>query len=170
MIASMHVEWVQPSEFGDYDTPEDWLPELALVPFAQNGAGDLWCVHPTERDGERVPIALVPHDELKATIYAPDFEAFLFRQLLEALTEIDPSHDKRTPDQRREHVKAEIRTLTPYVRVPWIALLTEVASRPVTTTKHGYHSFLSRRDASHLVKETLAYARLDATFPYSTDS
>lgn len=169
LMAFGQVEWMQPDDLEGHEPLEDWKPELGLTPFAQNGAGDLWCIHESARDGDRVPVSFVPHDEMKATIYAPDFEAFLFRQLLEAFSEIDPRGDGFSTTERAQSARAEIKTLTPYVRKAWLDVLSEVASRPVKVSKHGYHSFLTRPEAQTLVKSTLAYPRLDETFSYSND-
>lgn len=171
LMASFHVEWMDPKDIAEHEPEDHWDKKLTLVPFAQNGAGDLWCFHPGGKHGEEIPIALVIHDELDAEIFAPSFEGFLFRQLLNALAEIDPSQAKYTPEETLKCVGAEIKTLTPYVRKEWIDVLKEVASRPMTTKpKSGYRSFITFNDAKALAATTFGYDKLDSTFRYTSDA
>ena len=170
LMASIHVEWMTPSDIAEHEPEDYWDKAVALVPFAQNGGGDLWCFHPGAKAGDDVPVALVPHDEMVAEIFAPNFEGFLFRQLLGAFSEIDPSHHSYTPEETKQCAAAEIKTLTPYVRKEWIDVLKEVASRPLQIKdKSGYHSFISFKDAKALAAKTFGYDKLDKSFKYQTD-
>ena len=168
LMAGIHVEWMSPQDIVAYERFEHWDPTLTLVPFAQNGGGDLWCFHPNAKEGDRVPIALCPMDSEMAEIFAPDFEGFLFRQLLGAFAEIDPADGDFTPDETKARVKAEIKTLTPYVRKAWIGVLDEVASRPMQTDKNRYRSFISFKDAKALARDTFTYEKLDESFKFTT--
>lgn len=168
LMAGIHVEWMTPEDIAAHEREEHWDPKLTLVPFAQNGGGDLWCFHPGAKDADRVPIALCAMDSSEAEVFAPDLEGFLFRQLLNAFAEIDPSGGEFTPEQTQQVVKAEIKTIAPYLREAWIGVLEEVASRPMKTDKDGYRSFISFKDAKALARETLGYEKLDSTFVYAT--
>ena len=53
-IASIHVEWYTPDAIADYEPAEYWDRSLTLVPFAQNGGGDLWCFHPAAAEGDQI--------------------------------------------------------------------------------------------------------------------
>lgn len=165
-IASIHVEWYTPDEIADYEPAEYWDRSLTLVPFAQNGAGDLWCFHPAAAQGDQIPVAFCPDDEMVAEIFAPDLAGFWFRQLLEAFAEMDVAHTEFDEAQQLKQARAEIRTLSRYVRPEWIAVLEEVTSRPMARKK-DILSFLSRRQASKLAKATLQYARLGETFTHA---
>jgi hypothetical protein len=162
-IASIHVEWYAPDAIADYEPAEYWDRSLTLVPFAQNGGGDLWCFHPAAAEGDQIPVALCPHDEMQAEIFAPDLAAFWFRQLLEAFAEMDVAHTKFDEAEQQQQARAEIGTIARYAPKEWVAVLEEVASRPVKRKK-DILSFLSRSEASELVKATLQYARLGETF------
>jgi len=62
--------------------------ELRFIPFAQNGAGDLYCFYLNdEKDGD-ISIVFVLHDCDKAKILAKNLQDFIFRGLLEAVVEI----------------------------------------------------------------------------------
>lgn len=165
-IASIHVEWYAPDAIADYEPAEYWDQSLTLVPFAQNGGGDLWCFHPAAAEGDQVPVALCPHDEMQAEIFAPDLAGFWFRQLLNAFAEMDVSHTKFDEAKQLQAARAEIRTIARYVRPEWVAVLEEVASRPMQRKK-DILSFLSRKEVGELAKATLQYARLGETFMHA---
>lgn len=166
LIASSHVEWYTPEAIADYEPAEYWDRSLTLVPFAQNGGGDLWCFHPAAAEGDQIPIALCPHDEMEAEIFAPDLAGFWFRQLLNAFAEMDVEHTKFDEAEQLEQARAEIRTIAQYVRPQWVAVLEEVASRPVKR-KNDILSFLTRSEAGELVTTALQYARLGETFMHA---
>lgn len=165
-IASMHVEWYSPDAIAEYEPVDYWDPSLTLVPFAQNGAGDLWCFHPAAAEGDRVPVAFCPHDEMQSEIHAPDLAAFWFRQLLSVFAEVYVAHSPLEESELEQWARAEIRTFGRYARPEWVTVLDEVVSRPITRKKDVL-SFLSRREAEELVKETLRYPRLGETFVHA---
>ncbi|MDQ3368150.1 MAG: SMI1/KNR4 family protein [Myxococcota bacterium] len=167
LMAGIHVEWLKPKDIAAHEREEHWKPKLTLVPFAQNGGGDLWCFYPGAKKADPTPIALCPMDSDEAELYAPDLEGFLFRQLLNAFAEIDPKDGEFTPAQTVQMAKAEIKTITPYVRKGWIDVLDEVASRRMKTDKNGYRSFIGFKEAKALARKTLGYKQLDATFVYA---
>ncbi|MBX3193386.1 MAG: SMI1/KNR4 family protein [Labilithrix sp.] len=165
-IASAQVEWYAPTAIADYEPAEYWDRSLTLVPFAQNGGGDLWCFHPAAAENDLIPVALCPHDEMSAEIFAPDLGGFWFRQLLNAFAEMDVAHTRFDEATQQQQARAEIRTIARYVRPEWVAILEEVASRPMKR-KGDILSFLSRSEAGALATATLAYARLGETFMHA---
>lgn len=88
---------------------------------------------------------------------------------MHALVEIDPSQGNYTPEETRQCVVAEVRTLTLYVREEWIDVLKDVASCPMQTNKKsGYRSFITFNDAKALAAKTSGYDPLDTSFTYAT--
>ena len=83
-----------------------------------------------------------------------------------AFTPRRPRATKFDEAKQQQQARAEIRTIARYVRPEWVAVLEEVASRPMKRKK-DILSFLSRSEAGELAKETLQYARLDETFTHA---
>ena len=166
IIASGPVEWYTPDAIAEYEPAEYWDQSLTLVPFAQNGGGDLWCFHPAAAEGDRIPVAFCPHDAMEAEIVAPDLAGFWFRQLLDAFAEMDVTYTGFDLTQQQQQAHAEIRTIAAYVRPEWVVVLEEVVSRPLRRKK-DILSFLTRSEAAELAKTTLAYDRLDETFMHA---
>lgn len=164
-MVSYHVEWWQPDDIAKWSAPDYYA--LAFVPFAANGAGDLWCWHPAS--GTEA-IVFVPHDENSAERYAPDLEGLLFRHMVQACAEIyENEGSKLTGEQRIQAAKANVKTLAPYLRPAWSSLLNELTSRPLEFNESWRcFGFLNRKEAKEIVQRELAMPNLGESFPYQT--
>ena len=77
------AEWIHPRDIPSYELSYDETIK-GLVPFAVNGAGDLWCWNtalPTEHD--QYAILFCPQDEPNAKMYAPTLPGWFYRRTLE---------------------------------------------------------------------------------------
>ena len=72
--------------------------EIKLVPFGQNGSGDLYCFCLNEKKGKDIPVVLAPHDEIDATYLAKNLDDFIFISLMEAVVNpyIPEERDEKT--------------------------------------------------------------------------
>ena len=165
MMVSHHVEWWGLEDVVNWDAPDYYA--LTFVPFAANGAGDLWAWYPASGTEE---VVFVPHDENAAQHYAPHFEGFLFRHIVQGLAEIyEHAGQTYTPEQRVQDAKANVNTLAPYLRPAWVSLLNELTSRPLEFDKAWRcFGFLKRKDAKEIVERELAMSNLGEEFPYQT--
>lgn len=94
-ISCEDFEWMNADE--RRDAVDEWLRPDAqagrrFLPFAQNGAGDAYCL---TLDGDAAPsaqatVALVLHDSGEAKVFSASFDDFACAQLLQAMA--DPSH------------------------------------------------------------------------------
>lgn len=167
LLVSAQVEWWTPEAIADWAPPDYWSEEHRFVPFAQNGAGDLWCWHVSSPDAE---IVFAPHDENEAEIVAPDLAGFLFRQLVQGLSEIYPDDGTDfSVEQRVTSAKANVRVLAPYLPAAQVALLEQLCERPlVEDPSWGCLRFLPRAEADAIIERELAYPRLGETFEHMT--
>jgi hypothetical protein len=99
------VEWIKADDILDWEFPDYWDGKHKMIPFAGNGCGDVWAFYLNWTDKENIPVIFAYHDENRAEAYAPDFESFLFKQMLESFLEIN-SYDLKglacdTPEQYR---------------------------------------------------------------------
>lgn len=167
MLVSSQVEWWTPEAIAEWEPPDYWSAEHRFVPFAQNGAGDVWCWHVSSPDAE---IVFAPHDENEAEVVAPDLAAFLFRQLVGGLSEIYPDDGTDfSIEQRVASAKANVRTLAPYLPAAQVALLEQLCERPlVEDPSWGCLRFLSRAEADAIIEREIGYPRLGHTFEHMT--
>jgi hypothetical protein len=83
------VEWYTPEEMTRWRPPDYWIPR-PIIAFARSGSGDEWCWFPELTDDLGTRVVFCAHDENDAEIYATNFQAFLYRILLESFAYIGP--------------------------------------------------------------------------------
>jgi len=151
------VYWLPPSEVAHWDPPEYWK-EGNFVTFAGNGYGDYWCWYPELADSHGLPVVFCPHDYIEAEIFAPNFEAFLFRSVLESWIGIPESalgHFDGGKSDYKKFVEANIRTLEPYLNPQWVEALNRISERELTEHKYkleSLYSLLEKDEANALLK------------------
>lgn len=102
--------------------------KFKLVPFAKNGAGDLYVFqYDLETNGE-IPISFFPHDDDELEVQAKNFQDFIFRQLLESVTDIDEgwAFEDDSEEEIKIHLNNQLRTHRPYLTENQIAVLEEI--------------------------------------------
>lgn len=147
---------------------------LRLIPFGQNGAGDLYCFRMDEAKGPDIPIVFAPHDEEDATYVARNLEDFLFTSLLEAA--VSPYiPDERDEATEYEDLRAQFRSHRPYMTLRRQKLLEEYYRRKPfdydapATVGHGTEKrrgLLTTEEFAKTMKAEINYAKLYETFTY----
>jgi hypothetical protein len=167
------VEWLSPEEMLDWEAPSHWR-KLGLLAFAGNGYGDLWCWHPGLDTGSGAPVVLCRHDENQTEVFANDFEAFLYRSLLEVLTyvaEDDVMADfDGTPETYLRYLRANVEVLRPYLREAWASTLGSVMEGPLTLQTSAqlgaYFSLLSEVEATEILRPDVLVGSVGTTFEH----
>lgn len=173
LLGALDFEWLTLDRMLRWRAPAFWLPDPGLLPFGQTGRGDKYAFVHRWAAGERVPVVLAYRDVNEAHVLAPDLEAFLYRQMLEAFT-FPPSDGEFTTaaDERRAR-RASVAALRPYMRDVWTADLEALTARePREWRQTGprfeevYLALLDETELNARLRRELAFERLDMTFPY----
>lgn len=156
--------------------PDDYrhIPkEIRLIPFGQNGAGDLYCFRLDEKADE-IPVVFAPHDEEDATYVARNLEDFIFTSLLEAAVSpyIPEGRDEQT---EYEDLRAQFRSHRPYLTPRRQKVLEEYYRRKPfnyeapATVGHGTEirrGLLTTDEFAKTMKAEINYPKLYETFTY----
>lgn len=167
-LGERSVFWEPPAEVGRWEPPEYWQDRV-FVSFATNSYGDYWCWAPGSADSHGMPVIFCPHDELEAEIFAPNFEAFLYRSLLESWMGIPGDalgqFDGGKSDYE-EFIRANVRTLEPYLNSGWVETLRRISERELTEHKYRFESLYSllEKDEADAMLETFVTGRVGETF------
>ena len=156
-LGERSVYWEPPAEVAQWDPPEYWKDSV-FASFAGNGYGDYWCWYPELADSHGTPVVFCPHDYMEAEIFAPNFEAFLFRSILESwigITEDALEQFDSGKSDYKKFIKANVCTLEPYLNPQWVETLKRISERELT--KHEYrfeslYSLLEQDEADALLK------------------
>lgn len=151
--------------------------KFKLVPFAKNGAGDLYVFqYDLEQNGE-IPISFFPHDETELEVQAKNFQDFIFRKLLESLTEMDEyfMFDDDTDEKIKQHLNNQLRTHRPFLKENQIALLEDIYARDIFEyeykTPNGStfetRGLVTYDEVEEILKQEIYFEYLDKTFDYT---
>lgn len=139
LASSYDFEWLDAEAIAE--TINEWLhPQSqngrSFFPFAQSGAGDVFCL--TAHEGECV-VVYIWHDSDAHTIEAFSFADFIYSRLLMATT--DMSHlldDLPSTDDARLCLLADIRRLSAYLPADDAMRLQACLERPVMEVEVSY--------------------------------
>ncbi|WP_228377470.1 SMI1/KNR4 family protein [Chryseobacterium indologenes] len=120
-------------EMSEEDDYRNIHENYKFVPFAKNGAGDLYVFQYDLEDNGEVPVSFIPHDEEEGEVLAKNFQDFIFRQLLEAVIEID--EDSMFYEEEEEELKqnlfSQLKTHEPYLSSGQIEILHTIYQRDI---------------------------------------
>ncbi|MGE0321142.1 MAG: hypothetical protein AB7K71_22585 [Polyangiaceae bacterium] len=152
------VQWWSLKRIANWLPPTNWSAASDAVPFAQTASGELWCWYPSWATGNTPPVVLVaPNEETR--LYAPNFEGFLFRQLLEQLSGVTSSEADAA--KFAAHARKGVDAVRPFLRSNWLALLAAVQERPPHLNERtGHLQFLEPEEAREIVQRELPFEDL----------
>ena len=163
IVDGADVEWLFFSEVAQVNRKDYWIEDLVLVPFAHNGAGDVYCWSPAHETAGRVPVVLAPHDDEEATILAPDLQGFLDRKAIEQYVSL---YEVTEPELAKLIALAWFERVGRYLSEGARAAVEEISQREPRPDDLGEYGFVSVAEAESLVKRILGDERVDTTFPH----
>ncbi|MCA9626454.1 MAG: hypothetical protein KC766_02255 [Myxococcales bacterium] len=155
------VRWWSLKRIARWQPPADWRAASDAVPFAQTSDGDLWCWYPSWATGNTPPVVLVRASE-EARLYAPNFEGFLFRQLLDWLSGVPGAALDCDEAELESRARTAVDSVRPHLRSNWLALLDAVRERPLRRNERSGHlQFLEPEEVREIVQRELPFDRLN---------
>ncbi|WP_228441256.1 SMI1/KNR4 family protein [Chryseobacterium phosphatilyticum] len=174
-----HQQFVEASieEMSEEDDYRNIHANYKFVPFAKNGAGDLYAFQFDLKNNGEVPITFIPHDDEEAEILAKNFQDFIFRQLLEALTEIDENamfYEEGEEDLKR-NLFNQLKTHEPYMTSRQIEILHSIYQRDLfeytykTPNGHVFEAegLATYDEVEEILNREIAFENLRKTFNYT---
>ena len=162
------VYWDPPAEVGQWEPPGHWDDNI-FASFASNGYGDYWCWYPELADSLGTPVIFCPHDYIEAEIFAPNFEAFLFRSILESwigITKDELEQFDGGESDYKKFIQANVGVLEPYLNPQWVQTLQRISERTLTEHKYKFESLYSllERDEADALLKNFVTGRVGETF------
>lgn len=148
-----------------------------FIPFAKNGAGDLYVFQYDLQNGEDIPITFFPHDDCEAEVLAKNLQDFIFRQLLEATREIDDYAMvfEEEEEEIKRNLQQQLRTHRPYLTDRQIQLLEEIYHRDLVTYtyqlpnggKQEAEGLTTFDEVEAILQREINFEHLNKTFDYT---
>ena len=164
-------ELLTPNEILDFQFPQEWDTDSHhFIPFAKTAEGNVYAFYKNmEIDGEN-PIVLIWEDD-ETEIIAKNFEDFIFRKMLEASDDIDKEDlgadygDENAMEHYRRDLKADLKTIHPYLNKRYIELLEEAYNGEVLETLISY-GLKTSKPLKELFSEMLGFEGLNEVFDH----
>ncbi|PUB34633.1 SMI1/KNR4 family protein SUKH-1 [Elizabethkingia sp. YR214] len=153
----------------------DINPKYRMVPFAKNGAGDLYVFQLDMENNGEVPITFFGHDS-DAEILAKNLQDFIFRQLLESLTEIDEysMFYEDSEEKIKQNLHNQLKTHRKYLKAEQVEILEDFYQRDIFEytykTPNGGEfeakGLLTFDELEKLINQEMAFEKLNIKFDY----
>ncbi|WP_300691619.1 SMI1/KNR4 family protein [Chryseobacterium sp.] len=164
-------------EMSDEDDYRNIHSDYKFVPFAKNGAGDWYAFQFDIQNNGEVPVTFIPHDDVEAEVMAGNFQDFIFRQLLEAVTEIDDDsmfYEDEEADLK-ENLLNQLKTHEPYLNPKQIDILKDIYQRDIfeyTYKVPNGHTFeaeglVTFDEVEEILAREIAFEQLNKKFNYT---
>lgn len=147
-----------------------------MVPFAKNGAGDLYVFQFDMQVNGEVPITFFRHDS-DAEISAKNLQDFIFRQLLESLTEMDEysMFEGDSEEEAKQHLHNQLNTHRKYLTPRQVEILEDIYKRDIfqyTYKTPGGSEFeakglLTFDELEKHINQEIAFEKLNTKFDYT---
>lgn len=156
---------LQMEEFAD---PAYWMNikiGLQFIPFAQNGAGDMYCFFPSGQQDDDIPIILLWHDANRAEYKAKNLQDFIFRSMLEAVADIEAAaYGLLQQDHFKEDLQHFFRTHALYLNTKQQQVIKEIYQQPNTNKP-----LISEAQLQEILAKEIGFEKLDREFTYQND-
>lgn len=157
--------------------PEDYRktnPIYKFIPFAMNGAGDLYCFLYTEAFKNDVPVVFVWHDAKDADVKSKSLQDFIFRELLETVVDVWKESLVMNGDFK-ENTANLLKTHKKYLSENRQKIIEEIYGRELFTYHYEIDlqreeqatGLLTYNELDKLLKSELGFGQLDETFDYT---
>lgn len=140
-------------------------PKFEFIPFAKSSGGDMYVFQLDKQVGEDVPIISVSHEDTTATVLAKNLQDFIFRKMLEQVTEIF-----ETDEITKEILANSLRTHSPYLTKEQVVVIEDIYQRDFQMTEEFGETLrylLTEEEWHHLLKQHIDFNRLGEEFEYS---
>ncbi|GAB3638233.1 hypothetical protein GCM10027422_38230 [Hymenobacter arcticus] len=158
--------------------PDDYRqikPDYKFIAFAQNGAGDCFCLLPTAQQANDIPVVFLWHDANEATFLAKNLQDFIFRRILIDMAEQD-TYNQVSEEEFRRNLAATLKTHSRYLTDQQSAILADMLLKPLISYEDTECSYtetrwglLTAKELGNIMTEVIGFNKLDASFEYADD-
>lgn len=154
--------------------PENYMAikaEYSFIPFAKNGAGDMYCFLMSEEVEGDYPIVFVWHDDIEATYEAKNLRDFIFKRIVSDMSFLD-TYNNVSDEEFLDSVSATLKTHSRYLSVDKVTLLEELSRRPLIDYDNESYGeqcrgLLTEEEYKEIITKHIPYEKMNVSFPYS---
>ena len=163
------LKLLTPEEMLNFETPPFWDVETHhFIPFAKTIEGNYFAFYNNVKVEGEVPVVEIWDEMDDAEYYAKNFEDFIFRQMVEASTDIDPVDFIAEYEDIHgyiDDIERDILSITPYLKTEYIGILKDIYSKEPQKGDFSYF-LITIDEAEKIVKECLGFELLNESFSH----
>ena len=155
-------ELLTPYALLNFEFPKTWDTKAHhFIPFAKDAEGNIYAFYNNKKIDKQTPIVLIWEDD-ETEYIAKNFEDFVFLKMLEATDDVDKDdlyadYGKENPmELYRTDIKADLKTIHPYLKDTYISLLEERYNGEIIETLISY-GFMGSNSVKEIIKEQLDF-------------
>ncbi|HEX6431382.1 MAG TPA: SMI1/KNR4 family protein [Niastella sp.] len=152
----------------EWNDPDYWMhikTGLRFIPFAQNGAGDMYCFFPTEQQDEDIPIVFLWHDANRTEYKAKNLQDFIFKCMLEAVADIEEAeYGLLTTGDFTENRHNFLKTHQKYLTPEQQHIIEKIYQAGQTE-----NPLISAEELVSIIHKEIGFEKLDLEFPYQQE-
>lgn len=152
----------------EFANPNYWMnikPGLQFVPFAKNGAGDMYCFLPTARQGDDIPVVFLWHDANRAEYKAKNLQDFIFRAMLEAVADCEEADYGLLGEENFiADLNNFLRTHAKYLSQKQKEVVTQAYQLPGNNKP-----LINNEQLKEILEKEISWEHLDTEFKYQND-
>ncbi|AHY57727.1 SMI1/KNR4 family protein [Stenotrophomonas rhizophila] len=153
----LHEAW---SDLTAADHYNPLRADMQLLPFAETGAGDVYCFWTNAPGFAEPPVLLVWHDDDRADLLAANYQDFLFRKMVESVLDLEDSllDDGALAD----NLQRWLGTHRAWLRADQVQALETWFGQTDAIADGALHE----DQADALIRQVIGFARINERIPY----
>jgi len=153
----LHEAW---SDLTAADHYNPLRADMQLLPFAETGAGDVYCFWTNAPGFAEPPVLLVWHDDDRADLLAANYQDFLFRKMVESVLDLEESllDDSALAD----NLQRWLDTHRTWLRADQVQALETWFGQTEAIADGALHE----DQADALIREVIGFERINERIPY----
>lgn len=167
-------ELLRAEDMLNFKFDEFWdIEKHQFIPFAKTEEGNIYAFYKNLKVDNEYAVVLIWNDMNETEVLAKNFEDFIFRQMLEAVYDVDK--DELSGDYKQDEFEAyrvdilnDLKSISPYLKEEYISILTELYNRDVHESLISF-SLLDKHELDRLIQTHLVFKELDLVFEHEID-
>lgn len=158
-----------PKEIHNFENPPFWDVETHhFIPFAKTLERNYFAFYDNVKIEGEAPVVEIWDEMDDAEYYAKNFEDFIFRQMVEGATDIDPDDfiaEYENIDGYISDIKLDIDSITPYLKAEYIEILKDIYNKEPQKGEYSYF-LITIEEAENIVEKYMDFELLNESFSH----
>lgn len=162
-------------ELMDPDNYRNINEEFRFIPFAHNAAGDHYCFFLNKENKGELPVVFLYHDENEAEYMAKNLQDFIFRMILQDMSQQD-TFNEINDEEFRNNIVNVLKSHAKYLTDKEQDILQNILRREIIDYEISFsygnedaRGLLTDIEMKKVINEIIPFDKMDTSFEYSNE-